>query len=355
MTKPIVFLSHSSQDASIVRSIKDLLQEKTNGTVDFFMSSDGESIRLGSNWVSSLEEALKACSLMFVFVSTRSVTSQWIYFEAGHAYSRGIRVVPVAIPGVHLKTLSPPISLLQGFDLTSGSRLDNFLDEINRSYNHAHKLTCTNEDYRKLLRPPPRPVHVVPVYTQWIETVKIKTSIPFETALPRIREVYRANQIDVQTDDFELLSYGATYRGEPLLIRGDEEERSAPLSIDFDPAGLPDHFRILSEVISGIPSDTTPSVNVTLYFASQVGCIRQRHKMTARLPGSGISFGPSRDLVHEGMSLWIDYGSAYQIVDDISTDRVKISLHVPPDRLIDINLQALLRILFERNILFFYQ
>lgn len=35
--------------------------------------------------------------IMFVFVTENSISSGWIYFEAGYAYSNGIQVIPVGI------------------------------------------------------------------------------------------------------------------------------------------------------------------------------------------------------------------------------------------------------------------
>ncbi len=69
MEKPIVFLSHSSKNKRELTALKQLLDRKAVGFIDFFLSSDGESIPLGTNWVQRLNEALKKTKLMFVFVS----------------------------------------------------------------------------------------------------------------------------------------------------------------------------------------------------------------------------------------------------------------------------------------------
>src|SRR6266487_4418304 len=97
MSKPTVFFSHSSKDENVLRKLKDRLSEKLGGTLDIFLSSDGQSIPLGKNWVHRIEEALHDAKLMIVFLSPASIHSNWIYFEAGYSYSKDIRVVPVAI------------------------------------------------------------------------------------------------------------------------------------------------------------------------------------------------------------------------------------------------------------------
>src|SRR4030095_4256431 len=119
MEKPIVFLSHSSRDSKTLNRLKFELENKTHGTIDFFLSCDGESIPFGRNWVATIQEALEKAKLTFVFLSRHSLNSGWVHFESGFVYGKDIRVIPVAMPGVDFGKLSPPLSLLQGFNLHS--------------------------------------------------------------------------------------------------------------------------------------------------------------------------------------------------------------------------------------------
>ena len=97
MSKPTIFFSHSSKDKEIVLSVKDKLDKATSGVMDIFMSSDGQSIPFGTNWIHKVEEGLKSATIMFVFVTENSISSGWIYFEAGYAYSKGIQIIPEGI------------------------------------------------------------------------------------------------------------------------------------------------------------------------------------------------------------------------------------------------------------------
>ena len=65
--KNIVFLSHSSRDKKWLVPFKKALEEKTNGTIQFFLSSDGQSIPVGYNWVASIQHSLDEAKLAFVF------------------------------------------------------------------------------------------------------------------------------------------------------------------------------------------------------------------------------------------------------------------------------------------------
>ena len=146
MDKPVIFFSHSSKDREFILPLKDKLGKVTGGTVDIFMSSDGQSIPFGSNWIHKVEEGLKDARIMFVFVTETSLSSGWIYFEAGFAYSKGIQVVPVGV-GVNIGSLKPPLNLLQGFNITSGDSLNNFISIINRTFTYNFPDSFIEDDF----------------------------------------------------------------------------------------------------------------------------------------------------------------------------------------------------------------
>ena len=149
MDKPIIFFSHSSKDANLVLRIKKRLMEITGGTIEIFQSSDGQSIPLGRNWVHKIEEGLKKASIMFIFITPNSITSDWIYFEAGFTYSKNIRVIPVGI-GFDITLLKTPLNLFQGFNITSKDSLNNFISVINTTYNFSFSEQFSDEDYSLL-------------------------------------------------------------------------------------------------------------------------------------------------------------------------------------------------------------
>ena len=93
--KETLFFSHSSKDKDAINYLKDLVSKKTGNTFNIFLSSDGESIPFGSNWVHKIEQGLVDSKIMFVFVTPNSIKSSWIYFESGYAYSKDIKVIPI--------------------------------------------------------------------------------------------------------------------------------------------------------------------------------------------------------------------------------------------------------------------
>lgn len=150
MNKPTLFFSHSSKDKELILLIKNKLDKATGGVLDIFMSSDGQSIPFGTNWVHKIEEGLQEAKIMFVFVTENSISSGWIYFEAGYAYSKGIQVIPVGI-GIDIGALKAPLNLLQGFNISSEDSLNNFVTIINRTFQYHFDGCFTSNDYAEIV------------------------------------------------------------------------------------------------------------------------------------------------------------------------------------------------------------
>lgn len=150
MNKPTLFFSHSSKDKDMVLAIKNKIMQYTSNTIDIFQSSDGESIPFGTNWVHKIEEGLDSAKIMFVFVTENSISSGWIYFETGYAYSKGIHVIPVGI-GVNIGDLKAPLNLLQGYNITSADSFNNFLTIINREFQYNFPPQFDVKDYDEIV------------------------------------------------------------------------------------------------------------------------------------------------------------------------------------------------------------
>jgi hypothetical protein len=147
MLKPTIFLSHSSVDQDLLRRLREFLLRRIGSTIELFLSSDGQSIPFGKNWVREVEAGLERAKVMFTFLSPTALQSQWVLFEADFAYAKGIQVVPIGILGVDLARVSPPLGLLQGFNLRGAPSLGNLLTIINRTFTFAHGEHCTDKEF----------------------------------------------------------------------------------------------------------------------------------------------------------------------------------------------------------------
>ena len=153
MDKPIVFLSHSSKNKRELIALKKLLDDRCVGAIEFFLSSDGESIPLGTSWHDRIVKALKHAKLMFVFVSPESIDSGWVYFESGFAFSREIRVIPVCLPGIELNRLPPPLNLLlQAYELHSAKGIGRLITECNREFKTKVPDSVIQKDFERIFR-----------------------------------------------------------------------------------------------------------------------------------------------------------------------------------------------------------
>lgn len=150
MDKATIFFSHSSRDSKAIIYLKNLIQEKTGSMLNIFLSSDGQSIPFGTNWIHRIESGLENSIIMFVFVTPSSIKSNWIYFESGFAYSKKVRVIPIGV-GIEISDLKPPLNLLQGFNLSSEEGINNIIKIVNDECDTTFQENSTDKEYNTLL------------------------------------------------------------------------------------------------------------------------------------------------------------------------------------------------------------
>ncbi len=123
MPRPLVFISHITEESSIALAFRDVIQDAFLGLFEVFVSSDQGSIRTGDHWLDKISEALKTCVIEFVLCSPTSITRPWINFEAGAGWVRGIPVVPLCHSGLTPNRLPIPLNMLQGATATAPKEL----------------------------------------------------------------------------------------------------------------------------------------------------------------------------------------------------------------------------------------
>lgn len=151
VNKPTVFLSHSSKDGKCLSRLRGLLLEKTGSAIRVFLSSDGQSIPFGRNWNNEIEQALNTAKITFVFLTSNSVRSNWVHFECGFCYCKGVKVIPIGFLGVDLNSVSGPLNLLQGFNINSEVGLNNLISIINQEFGLTFGSSFTQTDFQGLI------------------------------------------------------------------------------------------------------------------------------------------------------------------------------------------------------------
>lgn len=250
--KPTIFFSHSSKDKESLIVLKDLIEEKTGGTINIFMSSDGQSIPFGSNWMYKIEEGLRDAKIMFVFVTPKSIDTGWIYFEAGYAYSKGIEVIPIGI-NVDIGSIKPPISLLQGFNMISAESINNIIHIINKKFSFSFKADFSEEEFNRMdyINNPNKSLLLgeeiidsitteVFSYKNKEEEVSINCEEAFKSIENKLRE-YNVEYCSGNEENKNILSNG-------LKIIDNKKKNSIEFKMDL--IGLLNNFNLVNDIIN---------------------------------------------------------------------------------------------------------
>ena len=64
--KPLIFISHISEEADIAKAFKETIETTFLGMVDLFVSSDRDTIGVGSNWLDRITEGLRTAQAMLI-------------------------------------------------------------------------------------------------------------------------------------------------------------------------------------------------------------------------------------------------------------------------------------------------
>lgn len=264
MSKPTLFFSHSSKDKDMVLAIKNKVMQYTSGTLEIFQSSDGESIPFGTNWIHKVEEGLKEAKVMFVFITEQSISSGWIYFEAGYAYSKNVHVIPVGI-GVSVGNLKAPLNLLQGFNITSADSLNNFLTIINREFNYSFSAQFTDDDFNEAIAlSSPTIKHRIP-FDDIVRSAKYELSgvyfeKPGEKKTRETKAIFDRikRYLDEQKYDYATGKPKGYSDGESLAVKGikvdyipgmETESEHGKLSVSISPYNFEKSFQLYLQIV----------------------------------------------------------------------------------------------------------
>src|ERR1022692_627560 len=132
--KPTVFLSHCSSNRRELLALKRLLDGRAGGLIEFFLSSDDDSIAHGTIWPAEVRAALDRMSLMLIFVSVDALKSGWTYFEAGYGLHKLNTANIYCLPGADKAALPSPFNILQNRNLHSAREMNLLVQQINERF-----------------------------------------------------------------------------------------------------------------------------------------------------------------------------------------------------------------------------
>lgn len=131
--RSIVFLSHIHEEKEMALLLKNTIEDEFSGFVEVFVSSDGDSIPAGVNFLKRIEYGLLKCSAALYLISLRSIKRSWISFELGAVWIRSLQSVcgdnaeipsiPLCHTGMTPEKLPPPLSNIDAVLATSSAGL----------------------------------------------------------------------------------------------------------------------------------------------------------------------------------------------------------------------------------------
>jgi hypothetical protein len=180
--KPTVFLSHSSTNRRELAGLKRLLDERAGGMIEFFLSSDDDSIAHGSVWPAEVRAALDRMSLMLIFVSSEALKSGWTYFEAGYGLHKLGTANIYCLPGSNKAALPSPFNILQNRNLHSAREVSLLIQQVNEKLGGRIDESVTKDAFDRIFRRPLLgQVDSGPPFDQLVESVTISTQGPCDS------------------------------------------------------------------------------------------------------------------------------------------------------------------------------
>lgn len=345
---PVVFLSHSSRDKSLLVRFRSMLEVKSGGRLALFLSCDGQSIPFGRNWVYAVEDALRLCQLMFVFLSPASLRSHWTLFEAGFAYAKRIKVVPVGILGIDLSTVPPPLSLLQGFNVDTLASLNNIPHVITNTLEVPEMAEFSAEEFRELLQAPSA---LTQSTLGELASTVAKIAITLEgpaSGLVSVAEARESIHLAFKEFSREIQGDGSSVTSHGIVVSatGSPDTR---VSIEMDPALTAITFPIVDRILFLIREQGVDGAPVVFHFQPWISCIEGNHRISAQLYDVGIGFGDDHRLVWKGLQFRIGRFFNFR---DRQRGSAYLDVVASGSHLAEMEVRGLLELLFERGLLF---
>jgi len=112
-----LFLSHVAEESELAGLLKDWIESTFAGQCTVFVSSSGDDLRPGMNWLNQLDSALEVAEVLLVLCSPFSINRTWINFETGCAWNKKIPILPICHSGLSKDRLPQPLAQFQAIEL----------------------------------------------------------------------------------------------------------------------------------------------------------------------------------------------------------------------------------------------
>jgi hypothetical protein len=278
--------------------------------------------------------------VFFVFLTPNSLDSDWIFFEAGYAYRKDIRVIPIGFIDVDLGNLPPPLGLLQGFNVTSSEGLNNLIAVVNKEFTHSHGLSFADVEFNELLTTYRIGTDgALKIAGGVVRDIKLSISVregfqvPPVASLKTIAEILAKHKVEHVAHDRLVLCHGAKFTI-PTNVAPEH------LEIDLDPLSAPRLCPILEEAFRTILIKGISAAPFHFMVDKNLANVSDAHKITSRLYGTMVTLGEIED--------WFTYH--FKTIK-FCVDHRLVSCTCCGERIAFEEMVELLNLLFERRVI----
>ena len=184
--------------------------------IDIFVSSDTASITAGSNWLDSIDTALRNASTEIVICSKVSITRPWINFEAGAGWMRSIPIIPVCHSGLHPRDLPLPLSLLQAVDANKEIGIDRIYQLISNQLGVAK----ANPNFKQIIK---EIASFEESYIPLLQKTSESQTSKEAAALAKIKDLLKEESFTWRTIDTLAIKGGITQSEAMEILRKDQQ------------------------------------------------------------------------------------------------------------------------------------
>jgi hypothetical protein len=127
-----LFISHSSHDREIVKSLVDLVERSgkmPSGSIRC-TSIPGYGLELGTSTPDRLREDLAACRLVVGVITRNSLKAPWVFFELGAAWGQSTETILLLSRAISNDELSGPFAQINHGRLNDFDSLEGFADQV---------------------------------------------------------------------------------------------------------------------------------------------------------------------------------------------------------------------------------
>ena len=121
ITKPTVFISHTTSDREFAEAVKQEIDKVFANGINIFSTSSPGAIPAGTDWLNDIENRLNNAQAVFAIITPVSIERPWLWFEVGATWLNGrkgnCKIYPLCAPEIDLSELPEPLNRLQALSL----------------------------------------------------------------------------------------------------------------------------------------------------------------------------------------------------------------------------------------------